>query len=148
MTHTQSEKIRAHIENDRYAEFLGATLEEVYEGYGRFRMVARPEFINFNGLIHGGVIFSISDLAFAAAGNSRGQTAYALGVDISFIKPVAVGDVLIAECSELSLTGPIGIYEITVRIEASQEIIAHSKATLYRKKSFFVDPTPDSPLSS
>lgn len=140
MSESREDQIRAHIENDRYADFLGATLEEVSEGYGRFRMEARPEFLNFNGLIHGGVIFSVSDLAFAAAGNSRGQTAYALGVDISFIKPVSVGDILIAECRELSLTGPIGICEITVRNETTNELIAHSKATLYRKKEFFVPP--------
>jgi acyl-CoA thioesterase len=37
---------------------------------------------NFHGTAHGGVIFAISDMAFAAACNSHGQVAVALNVSL------------------------------------------------------------------
>lgn len=41
--------------------------------------------LNFHGLPHGGVIFSLADAAFAAACNSYGQAAVTLNVNISFL---------------------------------------------------------------
>jgi len=38
------------------------------------------DMVNFHGLTHGGVIFAIGDMAFAAASNSNGQMAAALNV--------------------------------------------------------------------
>ena len=94
--------------------------------------------MNFNGMAHGGLIFSLGDLAFAAAGNSYGQMAVALEVKINFVKASQLGDLLVAEAQEISLNGPIGLFEITVRNGREGELIAQSQATLYRKKQMFV----------
>jgi acyl-coenzyme A thioesterase PaaI-like protein len=52
-------------------------------------------------------------MAFAAAGNSRGQTAVALNMTISFLRVTQVCDTLVAEAKEQALNGPIGLYDIT-----------------------------------
>ena len=129
--------IQAAIEADPFAKHLGAKFESLDEGYSRFSLVIRPEHINFHGSVHGGILFSLGDIAFAAASNSRGQTAVALNVDIGFMRPAQVGDLLIAEAREISLNGPIGLYELTVR--CNDELIAQSQATVYRKKEYFVE---------
>lgn len=131
------EAIKAHIEADPLADHIGATLEALDEGYSRYAMVVQPEQCNFHGSVHGGIIFSLGDIAFAAASNSRGQTAVALNVDIGFMRPAQVGDTLIAEAKEISLNGPIGLYEISVRCNG--ELVAQSQATVYRKKEYFVE---------
>ena len=61
----------------------------------------------FHGNTHGGVVFSLGDMAFGAASNSHGQTAVALNVGINFLKASKSGDRLIAEATEQSKTGPI-----------------------------------------
>ena len=139
MNSDRQAKIKAYIEQDAYANHLGAVLEEVREGYARFSLEVKPEFINFNQLAHGGVIFSLGDLAFAAAGNSYGQMAVALEVKINFVKAGQLGDLLIAEAQVKSLNGPIGLFEITVKNGKTDELISQSQATLYRKKRFFVE---------
>jgi uncharacterized protein (TIGR00369 family) len=63
---------------------------------------------NFHGITHGGLVFALGDLAFAAAGNSRGQVAVALNVNICFLNPSKVGDRLVAEAKECHLGGPNG----------------------------------------
>lgn len=132
--------LERYIRLDPYAAQLGAELVEVSEGYSRVVLRIRPEHHNFHGMTHGGVIFSLGDIAFAAASNSRGQTAVALNVDVSFLKATVAGDELVAECKELSLNGPIGLYEITVRSEPTGDLVAQSQAMVYRKRDRFIDP--------
>ena len=135
----RQQKIENYILNDPWGHHLGAKLEELREGYARYSLKVKPEFMNFNRLAHGGLIFSLGDLAFAAAGNSRGQMAVALEVKVNFVKAGQLGDLLVAEAEEISLNGPIGLFEIRVKDGNSGELIAQSQATLYRKKQRFVD---------
>jgi acyl-CoA thioesterase len=43
---------------------------------------------NFHGLPHGGVIFSVADIAFGAACNSSGGLAVALSMTIAYMTAV------------------------------------------------------------
>jgi acyl-CoA thioesterase len=130
--------IDAHIQNDAFARLLGAKVTIVGPGHSRVRLTVTDQMTNFHGMTHGGVIFALSDMAFAAAGNSRGQTAVALTVSIFFLNPSKVGDRLVAEAKECHLKGRTGLYEITVTEETSGTIIARSQDLVYRKKQWFV----------
>jgi len=130
--------INAHIQNDAFARLLGAEVTIVAPGHSRVCLTVTDKMTNFHGMTHGGVIFALGDLAFAAAGNSRGQTAVALNVSIFFLNPSKVGDRLVAEAKECHLGGRTGLYEITVTEETSGTIIARSQDLVYRKKSWFV----------
>jgi acyl-CoA thioesterase len=77
-------------------------------------------------------------MAFAAAGNSRGQTAVALNMTISFLRATQAGDILIAEAKEQALNGPIGVYDITVVEQNRGELVAQIQAMIYRKRDWFV----------
>ncbi len=130
--------IAAHIQNDAFAQLLGAEVTIVGPGHSRVRLTVTDQMTNFHGMTHGGIIFALGDLAFAAAGNSRGQTAVALNVSIFFLNPSKVGDRLVAEAKECHLGGRTGLYEITVTEETSGVIIARSQDLVYRKKEWFV----------
>jgi acyl-CoA thioesterase len=135
--------INAHIQNDAFARLLGAEVTIVAPGHSRVCLTVTDQMTNFHGMTHGGVIFALGDLAFAAAGNSRGQTAVALNVSIFFLNPSKAGDRLVAEARECHLGGRTGLYEITVTEETSGTIIARSQDLVYRKKSWFVPQAPD-----
>ncbi len=132
------EAIEKVIKNDPFGHLLGVQVVDFSVGYARVSMTIQPEHQNFHGMTHGGVIFSLGDIAFAIAGNARGKTAVALNVDISFLQATEVGDKLIGEAKEISLNGPIGLYEITVTNDNNQDLIAKSQAVLYRKKESFI----------
>jgi acyl-CoA thioesterase len=84
------------------------------------------------GLIQGGAIFTLADLAFAAAVHSRGQIAVAIHCSISYLK-AAKGDLIQAEAEEVSCGPKIAVY--TVRItDASGEVISLFEGMAYRKK--------------
>ena len=139
MQTSRRSEINGHISQDPWANHLGAILEEVRDGYSRYSLTVKPEFMNFHGMTHGGLVFSLGDIAFAAASNSRGQMAVALDVTVSFLKAGSAGDILIAECIELSQNGPIALYDISVKNGNTGELVSKSQATVYRKKQMFVE---------
>jgi len=132
--------IDAYIQNDAFARFLGAEVEMVAPGHSRVSLTVTEQMTNFHGITHGGVIFALGDMAFAAAGNSRGQVAVALNVNIHFLNPSKAGDRLVAEARESHLGGRTGLYEITVTEEKTDTLIARSQDLVYRKKKWFVEP--------
>lgn len=137
---TRQTSINAHIQNDAFARFLGAAVTIVAPGHSRVTLTVTEQMTNFHGMTHGGVVFALGDLAFAAAGNSRGQVAVALNVSICFLNPSKVGDRLVAEARECHLGGRTGLYEITVVEEKTGTLIARSQDLVYRKKAWFVMP--------
>ncbi|MCB0033319.1 MAG: hotdog fold thioesterase [Anaerolineales bacterium] len=133
--------VTAYIQKDPFAKHLGATIEEIRTGYGRVSLTITADMLNFHGITHGGLIFTLGDIAFAAASNSHGQTAVALNVDIGFMRATRIGDQLIAEAQERDINGPIGLYDITITNTNSNELIAQSQATVYRKRETFINTT-------
>jgi len=131
-------EIASHIRKDAFANWLGATIETIEPGYSRVSLVVTESMLNFHGMTHGGLVFALGDIAFAAASNSHGQIALALNVAISFLRPTGIGDHLVAEAKEVQLGGPTALYDIVVTEHNSQKLIAKSQATVYRKRQSFV----------
>ncbi len=130
----------AHLRKDAYTNFLGATVEVIDVGYSRVSLVVTESMLNFHGITHGGIVFGLGDIAFAAASNSHGQTALALNVNTSFLRPTRAGDHLIAEAKEVSMGGATALYDIVVTEKNSQQLVAKSQALVYRKRESLLRP--------
>lgn len=131
-------KIAAHIRKDAYANWLGATIEAIEPGYSRVSLVVTESMLNFHGMTHGGLLFSLGDIAFAAASNSHGQIAVALNVATSFLRATGVGEHLVAEAKEVHLGGATALYDIVIIETNSGQLVAKSQATVYRKRDSFI----------
>jgi len=93
----------------------GLTLEAAREGYARVALDVDDAMLNSHGTVHGGVIFTLADTAFAYACNSRNQAAVGQQVSIVFVSPGQPGERLVAEAVEQSLQGRSGVYAVTVK---------------------------------
>lgn len=144
MSNERDRKISEYIQRDPFARFLGAKAEILKPGHSRVTLTVTENMVNFHNFTHGGVIFALGDIAFAAASNSRGQTAVALQVGMSFLKATKSGDRLTAEAEEQTATGPVALYDITIRDDLTGELVAKSQNLVYRKKEWFV---PEANLS-
>lgn len=136
--HHRQQTINNFIQKDPFAKHLGATVEIIAPGHSRVTLTVTDEMANFHGMTHGGLIFTLGDLAFAAASNSRGQSAVALNVSISFLQASKPGDRLVAEARERHAGGPIALYDVTVSNDHTGELIAKSQDMAYRKREWFV----------
>jgi acyl-CoA thioesterase len=100
----------------------GIEIEEAREGYARVAMTVKPQMLNGHRIAHGGMIFGLADTAFAYACNARNVSAVAQQASIVFLAPAAEGDRLIAEAKEQAAAGRSGVYNVTVRNQAGQDI--------------------------
>lgn len=94
---------------------IGITLEAARAGFARVALDADAAMVNSHGTIHGGVIFTLADTAFAYACNSRNEAAVAQQVSIVFLTPGRAGERLVAEAVEQGVQGRSGVYTVTVR---------------------------------
>jgi acyl-CoA thioesterase len=114
--------------NEPVAGFLKAKLVELSPGYAKVSLKVRPEHLNFNGLVFGGIIMSAIDEAFAYATNSLIQPSYASQLNVHFINAPSVGDELIAECWLLKSGHRVGISEMVVTNQ-DDKLIAKATGT-------------------
>ena len=80
------------FKNDRFATNAGVELIEIKEGYSKARLVITAEHLNAGGRTQGGAIFTLADLALAAAANSHGTLAFSLSSNITFLRSSGPGD--------------------------------------------------------
>jgi acyl-CoA thioesterase len=106
--------LRRHIEGDPWARALGIEFLELRRGFCRVALALGPHMVNFQGYPHGGVIFSLADVAFGAACNSHGEPAVALTVTIQYLAAAPPGGRLVAEGRERKQGSRAGFYEIAV----------------------------------
>lgn len=102
------------IQDDPWARTLGIRFLELRRGYCRVSLRLQPHMVNFLGYPHGGVIFSLADVAFGAASCSHGEPAVALSVTISYLAAVQPDSTLVAEGREIRRGRRAGFYEISV----------------------------------
>ena len=126
------EAIKKFFKRDALAGHLGIELAEVSPGRAVARMPVRDFHLNHVGIVHGGAIFALADLAFAAASNAHGTVAVALNADICFVKPGGPGT-LTATAREVALGNKVGTYAIDVTDDAG-ETVAVFQGMVYRKR--------------
>lgn len=122
---------KARMEKDALAKLLGIELLEMEPGYARAVMKVTPELLNGAGVTHGGAIFTLADVVFAAASNAHGPVALALNVNINFLKATTEGVVLTATAREDNLTRKTGLYRMEVKDESGRTV-ALAEGLVYR----------------
>lgn len=99
-------------------------------------MTVAPVMINGHGICHGGYVFLLADTAFALACNSEGRASVGAGAEVSFVSPAHLGEILIAQASEVVAYGRSGVTDVVVRSDEGR-IVA-----LFRGRSRAVPAQP------
>ena len=94
-------------------------------------MEIKPEHLNGGGVCQGGAIFTLADLAFAAATNSHARLTLSITSSINFFKAESKG-FLYAEAHEAFSHKRLANCEVRITNEAG-DLIATFNGTGYRK---------------
>jgi acyl-CoA thioesterase len=138
MSDTTLKKVKKLIkEKDTLISCFNMDIVNFQEGTASVSMNVKDNHVNAAGVCHGGVIFSLADVAFALACNSHGTLALALEMSISFLKAVQPGETITAVCCERHRGKSTGCYTIEVK-DSQGKLIALLKATAFRKNTPFV----------
>ena len=124
---------------DRFAVNAGVELMEVRPGYAKARMRITPEHLNGGGVCQGGALFTLADLAFAAAVNSHLTLTFSTTANITFLRSVADGYVY-AEATEIANHPRLPYAEVRITSEDGQ-LVAILTSSGYRKQGATIDAT-------
>ncbi len=118
------------LRDDRAStELLGMTVVEMSEGHAVVTMPVREDMLNGHAIVHGGLVFTLADTAFAMACNEEGSVTVSSGAEITFYAPGHAGDTLTATAKLRSQVGRNGIYDVEVRNDSGliAEFRGHSR---------------------
>ena len=93
--------LKEFFKRDRFEVLAGCELLEIREGYARARMTVEEHHLNGGDFCQGGAIFTLADLAFAAAVNSHLVLTVSTSSNITYFRSVPLGATVYAEAREL-----------------------------------------------
>ena len=132
--------IQDFLQGDKFALLAGVTLLDVGNGYAKACMEVKPEHLNGGGVCQGGALFTLADLAFAAATNSHAKLTFSIDSSIHFFRSVSTG-MLYAEAHEVFNHKRLANCEVRITSEQG-ELIATFNGNGYRKDT----PLPFEPI--
>jgi acyl-CoA thioesterase len=127
--------IQRYFENDRFAASSGMRLVELRPGFARTSLEVEDRHLNSVGIVQGGAIFTLADLAFAMACNWAGKVAVAVNTNLSFLKATRSG-ALHAEATEVARSRKISTCTVRVSDDAG-DLVALFQGTAYIKEEPF-----------
>jgi acyl-CoA thioesterase len=124
--------LKDFFKGDRFAALAGVELLEVGEGRARARMLVTHDHLNGGGWCQGGALFTLADLAFAAAVNSHLQLTVSTSSNITYFKSVGEGTVVFADAQETVNHHRMPYAEVRITDEQG-DLIALFTSSGYRK---------------
>jgi uncharacterized protein (TIGR00369 family) len=118
------------------AHLLGIRPASMGGGRARFALTVREDHLNPNGVVHGGIVYSLADTAMGAAlfsGLEPGQSCTTLEIKINYLAPVTSGE-LVAEASVIARTKRTGVLEARVHGDGGA-LVAVATGTFYIQPS-------------
>ncbi|MBT8232789.1 MAG: hotdog fold thioesterase [Saprospiraceae bacterium] len=128
--------VKKMYDNDDFSQWLGIEFLNVAKGSCSIKMTVRTEMTNGFNVAHGGISFSLADSAFAFASNSLGKHAVSIETSISHVKPVFVGDILIAIAEAQNVSNSLAIFSVKVKNQ-DDKTVALFKGTVFRKNEYW-----------
>ena len=115
---------------DAFSSWLGIEILECEIGRCKVGLTVRKEMLNSMGKAHGGISYSLADVAFGFAANTHGKYAVSIETSINHIEAIDEGDYLVAESVIEKVNDKLGFNIIEVK--RGKELVALFKGVVYR----------------
>lgn len=109
------QRVERLLDADAYAVALGVELVDVSDDEIVLALEVADRHLNFLGVGHGGMVFSLADCAFSLASNSAGDRAVAIDTHLVLTAATRTGDRLTATVKETARGRTLGTYRSEVK---------------------------------
>ena len=110
------ERIGELYASDTLAQAMGVELVAIDDRGLTLSMTVRTDQIGWHGRCHGGVLFTLADIAMSYIGNRFPDMAYATHAAIDFVGGVDVGDTVVVTAEESVRRSRSGVCDVTMRV--------------------------------
>ena len=111
---TLSEILNYRNQMNPFARMLHIETVELREGYAKAVMPVGEELRNPQGAVHGGVLYTLADVAGGNAAASHGEWIATLDADFHYLRPALRLTSLTAEATELKYGKRVSVYDVKV----------------------------------
>ena len=120
-----AERVRDHMwSTDRASSGMGMHVAAIGPGSCTMTMTVREDMLNGYGTCQGGLMAALADSCFAFACNAYDEITVASGFNVEIMAPGRLGDVLTATAVEVSKAGRMGVYDVDVRNQHDERVVA------------------------
>ena len=119
-----------NTERDKFAKNIGVQVLEALPERAVCKLIINETHHNGLGLVNGGVLFTLGDLAMAVAANANGSSTVTLNSNIDFIKSAKEGT-LVAVATPVKTGKTISRYTVEITLEETSQLIAVLNATSF-----------------
>jgi len=145
MARTPAELIADMAKINPVFQHLGIEVELAEPGHSRFVMSVRDELTNTFGVGHGGIVFTLADMAFGFTCNAGGERAMTASAAIDYLAPAPVGTRIVADAREVARQGRNVFYDVVISTEAGDVIaIVRGRMRLLGGPTLSLDGAADS----
>lgn len=124
------EELKNFFKNDRFAAEIGCDITESSQGSSVVTIAVNEKHLNGNGVVQGGVIFTLADFSCAVAANSEEIAFVSADGNISYMN-AATGKKLISRAEVIRKGRTLAFCEAVIEDE-NKKIIAKASFTMCR----------------
>lgn len=119
--------------NDAFAKFIGIKIVQATPQCAMCELELTSNHLNGIGVVQGGVLFTMADLALAVAANADEADRVTLSSHIDFLKAVGRGT-LLAKATPIKIGRTTALYNVSVVEKDSGVLLANFQGTAFRIK--------------
>ena len=123
-------EMRKKFDESPCAVFMGMSLVELSKGYAKVKLDLKREHLNWENMIHGGIVTTVLDQAFGCACNTLENIHVAVQMNVHFMKAPAVGETIYAESRVIHAGKRMGTSEMKVCDSKGNEIARATGTTV------------------
>ena len=124
------DEMRKKFDSSPCAVYMGMSLVELSKGYAKVKMELKKEHLNWENMIHGGIVATVLDQAFGCACNTLDNIHVAVQMNVHFMKAPAVGETIYAESRVIHAGKRMGTSEMKVCDSKGNEIARATGTTV------------------
>ena len=128
------EVVKKQFERDNYAKSLGIILDKLTDDAIQMHVQLREDMLNMYNRPHGGIIYSLADVAFSVLGNNKNNISVGLDCSITYHASPDPGTMLVVEGKILSNSRRTAafLFEVFTEKEGMRILVATMKSVSYR----------------
>jgi phenylacetic acid degradation protein PaaD len=124
------DEMRKKFDSSPCAVYMGMSLVELSKGYAKVKIELKVEHLNWENMIHGGIVATVLDQAFGCACNTLDNIHVAVQMNVHFMKAPAVGETIYAESRVIHAGKRMGTSEMKVCDSKGNEIARATGTTV------------------
>jgi acyl-CoA thioesterase len=126
--------VKRQFDKDNYSKSLGIVLDTLTDDTIQMHVQLREDMLNMYNRPHGGIIYSLADVAFSVLGNNKNNISVGLDCSITYHASPDPGTVLVVEGKILSNSRRTAafLFEVFTEKEGMRILVATMKSVSYR----------------